>query len=406
MLMLALVGGCGGNGSHGGNGGSGGSGGGGAGGSGGAGGNGGSGGSGGGGGGDMGSLPHGTSSAAELARRLGRPAQFLIGLGNDNGAGWNLGSPLDFHYEYLTSGWRTWNSPDGQYATMVMQDAKTHNAVPMFTTWEMASLGGDGNTGACNDTTLMTTFWSDMETLFAKVAAFGDPVVVHFEPDWLGYVENTTQGDPSKLACKVTINARCSGLTNDAAGQVKCLTKIARDVAPNAFIGFHYSDWGAYDGTGKQSGSVAATFLNALGANLGDMIVTDTVGLDRDAGCYESGACTTQTGKFYLDETNTTSPNFHEGLALVTAMNQGVKLPVLWWQLPLGVPSTTPGGTPGHYRDNRVHYLFGHVSEFIAAGGLGACYGTGAGMQTDVTTDGGQYKTALAGYRAAPVNLP
>jgi hypothetical protein len=271
----------------------------------------------------------------------------------------------------------------------------------------MAALG-DGNTGACNDQTLMTNFWQDMEVLFQRLAEYNDVALVHFEPDWWAYVELASKGDPTQLPAKVTLDQRCAGLGDNAAGMAHCLVKIARAVAPKVMIGFHYSAWGAYNGSGNQDGAVAGNFLKALGAGDGDLIVTDTVGLDRDAGCWEAAVlpqCKGRSGKFYLDETNATSPNFHEALALVTALHGALQLPVLWWQMPLGVPGTT-AGTPGHYRDNRVHYLFSHVDEFVAAGGLGACFGTGAGMQTDVTTDGGQFKTALAGYRQHPVALP
>jgi len=78
----------------------------------------------------------------------------------------------------------------------------------------------------------------------------------------------------------------------------------------------------------------------------------------------------------------------------------------MWWQVPFGVPSTTPGGTTGHYRDNRVHYMFGHVAEFVAAGGLGAVFGTGAANQTYIDSDGGQFKTAVASYFASTTALP
>ena len=80
--------------------------------------------------------------------------------------------------------------------------------------------------------------------------------------------------------------------------------------------------------------------------------------------------------------------------------------PILWWQTPFGVPSATPGGAAGRYRDNRVKYIFEHVDEFIAAGGLGAAFGTGAGNQTYINTDGGQFKNAVTRYFAAPVALP
>jgi hypothetical protein len=80
--------------------------------------------------------------------------------------------------------------------------------------------------------------------------------------------------------------------------------------------------------------------------------------------------------------------------------------PMIWWQIPLGVPSTTPGGTAGHYRDNRVHYIFSHIGEFVAAGGLGVAFGVGAGNQTTIDTDGGQFKTAVASYFKTPVAVP
>jgi hypothetical protein len=53
-------------------------------------------------------------------------------------------------------------------------------------------------------------------------------------------------------------------------------------------------------------------------------------------------------------------------------MERILRKPVLWWQVPFGVPSTTPGATARRYRDNRARYVFGHVGEFVAAGWLGS----------------------------------
>lgn len=108
----------------------------------------------------------------------------------------------------------------------------------------------------------------------------------------------------------------------------------------------------------------------------------------------------------YWDESNQQSPTFHEYLDWAAAISDGLGRPVLWWQVPFGVPSTTPGGTAGNYRDNRVRYIFSHVGELIAAGGLGVAFGVGAGNQTYITTDGGQFRNAVTAYFAAPVTLP
>jgi len=107
----------------------------------------------------------------------------------------------------------------------------------------------------------------------------------------------------------------------------------------------------------------------------------------------------------YWDETNATLPNFNQHLRWVKALTTEMGLPALEWQTPLGVPSPTCGGTTGHWRDNRVHYFFGHVPDLISSGIAGMVFGTGAGQQTDLSTDGGQLKNASISYLAAPVAL-
>ena len=55
--------------------------------------------------------------------------------------------------------------------------------------------------------------------------------------------------------------------------------------------------------------------------------------------------------------------------------------------------------------DNRVHYIFSHIQEFVDAGGLGVTFGTGTGNQTSPDTDGGQFKDSVKKYFQAPVHL-
>ena len=90
----------------------------------------------------------------------------------------------------------------------------------------------------------------------------------------------------------------------------------------------------------------------------------------------------------------------------VDTVGDGLGKPIIWWQIPFGVPSDMEGGSAGHYRDNRVRYIFNHIDEFIAAGGLGAAFGVGAGNQTYIDSDGNQFKNAVTAYYANPVALP
>jgi hypothetical protein len=250
-----------------------------------------------------------------------------------------------------------------------------------------------------NDT-FMKPYWDGVRLLFERIAAFGKPAVVQFEPDFWGYAQKSS-ADAKHAAHVTSLVPECAGLSDDVAGFARCMVKLGRAIAPKAVVGLHASSW-----AGETQKIVS--YMKLLGADQADFISTDM--LDRDAGCFEAHtdpACQRGgTTGWYWDESNKTSPNFHEHLAFAKALHDGVGVPIMWWQVPFGVPSDTPGGTSGKYRDNRVRYFFAHVDEFVAAGGFAAAFGTGAGNQTYITTDGGQFKNAVTGYFAKPAVLP
>jgi len=349
------------------------------------------------------------SPARDVAARLGRAGNFLVGMGNDLASDHNqdgaytLGTRLDLHYAYLVGlpgqgGWPDWN-PGGSFVNIMTDSADAHGVTPMFTLYAMAAWG-ENNMGVLTNDGYMGPYWSGARLLFQRLALFGKPAVVQLEPDFWGFAQ---QHDPNPAAIAVRVRElvpECADLPDDLTGMGRCLLRLSRQISPGVVIGFHASAW---------SGATAATvsFLNAIGAGDADIVVVET--LDRDAGCFEAHVdanCQRGGGPFYWDESNTTSPTFHEHLAWVRALYDGIGRPILWWQMPFGVPSPTPGGSAGHYRDNRVHYLFSHVGEFVAAGGLGAVFGVGAGNQTYIDSDGGQFRNAVASYFASPVTLP
>jgi hypothetical protein len=335
---------------------------------------------------------------------------FLFGTGNDlasdhdqDGA-YTLGTTVDLHYAYLVGlptmgGWPDWNT-NGGFVDIMADTADSHGVTPMFTLYAMAS-EGDGNFAMTTDDAAMNLYWQGARLLFQRLGAFGKPAVVHLEPDFWGYAMQKS-GDGTAKVVVSEHATECASQPDNLIGMAGCLVTLARMYAPKAAVGFHASSWG---GTQAQ----VISFFQAIHANQTDFIATDVI--DRDAGCYEAGTDPNCMGggggsPWYWDETNQTSPNFHDNLAWVKDVHDALNLPFMWWQLPLGVPSSTPGGTAGHYRDNRVHYIFQHVDEYAAAGGVAAVFGTGAGNQTDLTTDGGQFKTAVASYFANPLALP
>jgi hypothetical protein len=321
---------------------------------------------------------------------------------NQDGA-YTLGVTLDLHYAYLVGlpgqgGWPDWNA-GGTFVNILTDTADAHGVVPMFTFYQMAAWG-EGNIDALTIDEFMRPYWSGARLLFERLAAFGKPAVVHLEPDFWGFAQSHN-GNPAAIPVRVRAHApECGDLPDDLTGMGRCLLRMARTIAPQVVMGFHASAWPG------STGSVVS-FLNAVGADEADIVVVEV--LDRDAGCFEAALdpnCQRGGGPWYWDESNTTSPNFHEHLAWAGDISAGIGRPLLWWQMPFGVPSDQPGGTPGRYRDNRVRYLFAHPDEFVAAGGLGAVFGVGAANQTYITTDGGQFRDAVAGYFANPTPLP
>jgi hypothetical protein len=354
--------------------------------------------------------PAGNSSAADIARKLGRKANFLIGMGNDLPSDYNwehsgiytLSVPLDLHYIYLAYGWENWNA-GGWFAQLIGAVDVKKGAVPMATAYTITGKG-ENNFDTLVDDSYMTPYWDATKLLMQRYGDAGEAAVVHVEPDFWAYAQQKSKGDPQSVP--VHLHPDCQGLPQDLSGMARCWVKLARSYAPKVVVGLHASEWGGGSGTD------VGNFLNAVGGGEPDIVVIDM--LDRDAGCFEAAAMgdadaqkvCTRGGTFYLDATNQTSPNFREKLEFAKQVHEATGKPILWWQLPFGVPSDQPGGTTGHYRDNKVKYLFEHVQEFVDAGGLGATFGPGAGEQTTITTDGGQFDAAVKAYYANPVPLP
>ncbi len=349
------------------------------------------------------------TSPKTIAAKLGLPSRFSFGLGNDaesydpnNVTAYKLGSKADIHYMYLSGlpgegGWTDWNSPSGQYVTMHANAAKAHGVVPMFSLYQAAAWGED-NLSAFNNTDFMTKYWRGVRTMFQKLGEFGSPAIAHIEPDLWGYTQKKGD-DPWAVPMKVgALVPECTDLPANVAGFGKCIVRLGRQLAPKTVIGLQASVFGAFTSTGASDATRIANYMNKVGGADADIVVVET--LDRDAGCFEVGSdpnCK-RTGKFYW-----AGVDFDAHLAWATTIRNITGKPLLWWQMPLGVPSSS-SGYASHYRDNRVQYTFANAWKFAQAGGIGAVFGAGKANQTTARTDNGQFKNALGNYLAGGGN--
>jgi hypothetical protein len=347
-----------------------------------------------------------------VSEQLGQPRRFLVGLGNDITAAegwdpnrahaWELGQKLDIHYLYLSGlDWPHWTPKEegeGAYITNNAEAALARGVTPMFTLYQAAEQG-ENKLEKFDTPEFMTKYWNGVRVMYTRLGMLGAPSIVHLEPDLWGYFQQRSDS-PSAVPVRVgSIVPECNGLPEDASGFGRCLVKLGRALAPQTSIALSASSFGAYyPNTAKKSDPYrVAAYLNEVGATESDFMVVET--LDRDAGCFERAAdplCQRQ-GNFYWDD-----DAFRQHLAWARTIHEETGKLLLWWQMPLGVPSDA-FGEAGGYRDNRVQWLFAHPDEFVEAGGFGAVFGTGAPNQTSAKTDGGQFQRAIQRYYASPV---
>jgi hypothetical protein len=336
------------------------------------------------------------------------PSRLLGGLGAGNAISDMTSQQIhpDIIDTYLvgngSGSWPYWNSPDGAYVTYVSANDKAIGAVPMFTLYQMAA-NGEADMTPVNDVAFMTTYWSQAKLMYQKIGATGQPTLVNLEPDFWGFVQAKSGGDPTKVPARVSMVTECAGQPDTAVGVAGCLLTLGRTYAPKARIGFPPSFWG-------RDATSVGNFMLKLGADKADFIVAQTS--DRDAGCFEVASPVAEcagrgNGPFYWDENNVATPNYSQSLAQWST-TRGIlgNLPILFWQTPMGVPSATPGGTPNHYRDNHVHYMLTHPSEFTAIGVFAIVFSAGGSTSATITTDGGQFARLFNAYLANPAPFP
>jgi hypothetical protein len=337
-----------------------------------------------------------------------------FGLANQPGDfGWmqTSGVPWKYRYQYLSGGvntpfgsaWQDWNSPTGAFATFYMNDSASFGAIPVFTYYELLqslpSTGGtelDRDYNNLNNPSTMLAYFTNFALLMTKAAAFGQPVVVHVEPDLFAYMEiKAGTGDASSVSASVATSgyAGLGAFPNTFQGFAWALLKLRDTIAPNVIMATHASTWASNTDIGLNTNpafnmaanaDTVAAFLGSAGvasnafASTFDVVFNDVA--DRDAGTPSSGR--------WWDRTDTILPDFAQWLTWMTELHARTARQLVVWQVPVGNQYfDTMNQTPGHYQDNRAEYFLSHVSALQAAGIAAVLFGSGGNDNSTTYTD-------------------
>jgi len=341
-----------------------------------------------------------------------------FGLANDPGSiSWmtTSGVPWGYRYQYLSagvntgSGWETWNSPAGAFASLYMNDSAANSYIPVFSYYEL--LQSTPSTGAnesdrdfsnLNNVATMNAYYANFKLLMQKAGAFGKAVVVQVEPDLWGYLQQRAAGgDASTLSARVSGSgfADVAGIPDTAQGFGRALLKIRDLYAPNASLAIHASGWASGididSSTDPTVNALAvadstAAFLNSAGISSNpygstwDLVFNDVD--DHDAAWWEAQGADNAGFTHWWDPTNTTFPNFSRYLAYVGELKTKTGRPQVAWQVPVGNQYfLTMNNTCGHYQDNVAPYFISHPSDLFSAGLIAVLFGAGNACQTTYT---------------------
>ncbi|TXI82803.1 MAG: hypothetical protein E6Q40_11905 [Cupriavidus sp.] len=329
--------------------------------------------------------PH-RSPAAELAGKLGKPGQLLVGLeGANNDAIVSQNIRPDILEQYLVgvgpSSWLSWGE-HGNFIRTFADQANDLGATPMFTLFQLAS-EGEAGLSRLNDQDFMSQYWNNVTLLFLDLAAYDRPVLVNLEPVFWAYAQRrTTDGDPRQLPALVSINPDCKDLPDNVQGVATCLSRSARRYAPRALLGFPVAQWGG------NSPEEVTRFMKLLGADQADFIVFPSA--ERDVPKNAEGENADFDAHFS---------------ALATYRKAMRDLPVLLSQASLELPADASAVLAADDRDSQVRYLLTHPERVVEAGGFGLVFSSNAGEMTNIGNDGGQFRVLSMQYRMSPATL-
>lgn len=349
------------------------------------------------------------------------PQKLSVGLFEDTGQIWmqNSGTKWNIRYRYLAYPWATnyGSGPrDGQFVADFFNDTAAKGFMPgiaYYQIWDNPP-AGTGQLQKSQNVAGMTEYFKDLKIFFQQAAKFGKPVLLVWEPDYMGYLRSS--GTDASAAIASTGLPELAGLPNTVAGINYAVLALRKATgASNVVITAHISGWASgsdifhFDTTSSLQPHVDLVYAfikHALDPNLYtgdsfDLLSGDP--LDRDAQFYQVDR---GEDRWWTvgdnDSINSKSMNRYIEWLRLWNLKSGKRW--VLWQIPLG-NSNSPNTCAMGYKDNRTEYFFGpnsqaHLQKVVDVGVISLLFGEGASCQTTRMTDGDYLRLNARTYLA------
>jgi hypothetical protein len=366
--------------------------------------------------------PDGPARVATVAVPAGWPSVVQLGMSSGPGDAARMRStaPFGLRSQYLAggantgTGWSTWNA-DGAFVTHYADDSRSHGMRSVFDYYMLLhSLPANGaDEGAkdfnnLNDVSTMRAYYADLKHFYTRAAAFEtNTVVLHFEPDLWGFLQQRSRGDDAATVSAMvaaTGMSELADLPDTASGLAQAVLRLRDRYAPGVLVAYHLSVWGTgndilysdpSDSTVDALATRASTFYTSLGAAF-DLAFTDAS--DRDAAfkqyVYGDGGASWWSASDYA-----------RNARFLSRFTTATGRPMVVWQTPMGnTKMRAMNNTWNHYQDNHVEWFLedpsrAHLQSYANAGLVALIFGRGS--------DGGTCACDAAGDGVtdpAPIN--
>jgi hypothetical protein len=358
---------------------------------------------------------------------------------------------LDVRYIYINGGaiggWQSWNPADpGSRVKSYITESLKLGIVPYFVYYNIpdGSESYDVDKNHINDVTYMEAYYKDLLFFIQTCDEYdeGEDVGIILEPDFLGYMMQNDNADPTKITANGVQGAYTSGVLkrgvdpdfpNTLEGIVKSINYVINKYYSSATFGWQFNTWSysvGVPGQGlmhsteimgqsaglsfiKNAATITANYYKSAGilSYGADFISIDKYGLD---GAYEPGAATNPASSRWLWN----SDLWNNYLYYTKTLHEVTGKPVTLWQIPVGHLNSSTASNPyngggsfaelanteQHYEDSAGTYFFGDT--FVTSGARLSYFGTNAWNDSKVSVSGNRitYGPHIDEAAAAGVN--